>query len=143
MDLITSLTIEPSIYEPMQDSTGVYIDYIPSFNAQSKNANGIRCPCSSKRDKIYKTSSSLSTHCKTLMHKQWLSTVNANRHNLFIDNQTLTETVRQQQIIITELSNELANKNMQINYLFTTIITQNKPSTATNTSTEIDLINID
>ena len=62
------LATEPDIYSPNIDNNGDYIDKVPSFNTNAL-ANGIRCPCGTRKDKIYTSTSMFSSHIKTKTHE--------------------------------------------------------------------------
>ena len=83
-----SLITEPEIYTPNINENGIYIDYIPNKN---KIEYGIRCPCGSRKDKVYDTQSKFSTHTKTKIHKKWLESINNNKSNLYVDNLKLKD----------------------------------------------------
>lgn len=136
-----SLLIEPDLYTPIQNKDGIYIDKIPSFYDKPQ---GLLCPCSVKSQRNYNTSSSFSAHTKTQMHQKWLETVNTNKHNMLIENQQLADTVRKQQMIITDLSNKIEMKTLQINSLLElcTIVTSNGNKLKTDTSVS-NLLDID
>ena len=108
------LAIEPDIYSPSVDEKGNYIDKIPSF---SLIKNGLLCPCGSRKDKYYQSHSSFSTHTKTKNHQTWLSNINLNKVNYYIENEKMMENIQNQRLIIAKLEKEINNKNMTISYL--------------------------
>ena len=109
-----SLAIEPDTYSPSIDDQGKYIDKIPPFN---NIQNGLRCPCGTRKDKVYKTYPIFSQHIKTETHKKWLAYVNVNRANYYIENEEMKELIQNQKLIISKLEKELNNRNMTIDYL--------------------------
>lgn len=122
MDLIA----EPDIYAPSVDDTGTYTDKIPAFNNIKQ---GLRCPCGSRKDKIYATHSIFSQHIKTKTHSKWLEDINANRTNFYIDNIKLNELVNNQKIIIARLEQNCHNKSMTIDYLTQQLHSNIQPKT--------------
>ena len=107
MELVT----EPDLYSPSVDEIGNYIDKIPTFN----NINhGLRCPCSYK---LYESSSNFSKHIKTKNHQKWLTQLNLNKVNYYIENEKLNETIKNQRLIIAKLEKDMNNKIMTIDYL--------------------------
>jgi len=110
MELVT----EPEIYSPNIDENGNYIDSILSFNCIKY---GIRCPCGTRKDKIYQSSSTFSTHTKTKKHQLWLQQLNQNKANYYIENENLKEIIQTQKIIIAKYEKEIQNRNMTIEYL--------------------------
>ena len=108
------LVAEPDIYSPSLDDRGNYIDRIPAFNIIKK---GVYCPCGSRKDKIYDTNTAFSAHVKSKSHQKWLTGVNQNKVNLYIDNEQLKETVQNQRLIIAKLEKDLQNKSMTVDYL--------------------------
>ena len=117
MDLI----VEPDIYSPSVDNNGNYINKIPSF---TNLKNGLRCPCGTRKDKCYESASNFSTHIKTKKHIKWLSDVNLNRANYFVENVNLKETITSQKLIISRMEKDLQNKSLTIDYLTSQIYKQ-------------------
>jgi nucleoside 2-deoxyribosyltransferase len=112
MELVT----EPDVYSPSIDDNGNYIDKIPSFNTNAL-ANGLRCPCGTRKDKVYLSGPLFAAHCKTKTHEKWVQDLNTNKSNFFTENQKLSEIVHAQKIMIGKMELELASKTMTINYL--------------------------
>jgi hypothetical protein len=110
MELVT----EPEIYSPSMDDSGNYIDKIPSFFTVKY---GLRCPCGSRKDKVYDTHGVFAQHVKTKAHQKWLESVNSNKSNYFLENESLRETVQQQRIMIAKLEKDVHSKIMTINFL--------------------------
>jgi len=108
MELIT----EPDIYAPSIDETGKYIDKLPAFFK-----HGIQCPCGARKEKVYESKPKLKEHLKTKSHQKWLDDMNANRSNHFIESNQLKETVKNQQIIIAQLTRQLDAKMKEIEIL--------------------------
>lgn len=108
------LVIEPDMYYPSIDDNGNYIDKImPSMFIKK----GITCPCASRKEKVFETSSKFSCHSKTKNHKKWLETLNENRANYYIENEKSKETIKNQQLIIARMEKEIQTKIMTIDYL--------------------------
>jgi hypothetical protein len=108
------LVVEPDIYSPSIDEIGNYIDKVPSFNIIKK---GLLCPCGSRKDKLYESHSSFMTHIKTKNHQKWLSNLNLNKVNYYIENEKLQEIIQNQRLIIAKLEKDINTKNMTIDYL--------------------------
>ena len=108
------LVVEPDFYSPSIDESGNYVDKIPTSNIINQ---GILCPCSSRKAKVYKGYSNFSTHIKTQCHQKWLSSLNANKANYYVENKKLEEIVKQQRLIIAKNEQDLQNKSMTIDYL--------------------------
>ena len=108
------LVVEPDVYSPSIDETGNYIDKIPSFSLIKK---GLLCPCGSRKDKIYDSRAIFSSHIKTQMHTKWLSSLNLNKANYYIENEKLNETIQNQRLIIAKLEKDINTKIMTIDYL--------------------------
>jgi len=117
------LVIEPDIYSPNIDDNGNYIDYVPSFHTIKK---GIRCPCGSRKDKVYETTSIFSSHIKTKTHQKLLSTLNQNKSNFYVENIKLKETIQNQILIIGRLEKDLNAKLLTIDYLTNQLVNINK-----------------
>jgi len=105
------LVVEPETYAPNIDDSGNYIDAVPSMK------KGIRCPCGSRKDKIYETHSVFSTHIKTKTHQKWLSVLNQNKMNHFMENIHLKETIENQRMIIARFEKDLNSRMNTIDYL--------------------------
>jgi hypothetical protein len=110
------LATEPDVYSPSIDENGNYIDKIPSFNTNAL-ANGLRCPCGTRKDKVYLTGPLFAAHCKSKTHEKWVQDLNNNKSNFFTENQKLRDVVHAQKIMIGKLELEVSSKNMTIGYL--------------------------
>ena len=121
------LVVESDIYVPSIDENGNYIDKVPSFNIIKR---GLLCPCGSRRDKKYETSCIFSSHIKTKTHQKWLTDLNLNKVNLYIENEKLKNTVQNQKIIIAKMEKDINTKIMTIDYL--TLQLNKKFETVTN-----------
>ena len=110
------MVTEPDVYAPGIDDAGNYVDRVPSFKTQAL-ANGLRCPCGTRKDKIYSSAQLFTSHCKSKTHEKWVHDLNANKSNLFTENQKLRDIVHAQKIMIGKLELDVSSKNMTINYL--------------------------
>jgi len=140
MELVT----EPDTYSPNIDDKGNYIDKVPSFHTNAL-ANGLRCPCGTRKDKIYTSHAIFTSHIKTKTHEKWLQDLNTNRANFYIENQKLKDVVHSQKIMIGKLELELTNKNMTIDYLTQQLIkkTSTMSSKTIDSSSANDMIMFD
>lgn len=110
------LATEPDMYSPNIDDKGNYVDKMPSFNSNAL-ANGLRCPCGTRKDKVYISAPLFAAHCKSKTHEKWIQELNTNKSNFFTETQKLREIVHAQKIMIGKMELELSSKNMTINYL--------------------------
>ena len=115
------LVEEPDIYSPSVDENGNYVDIIPSFCLIKK---GLRCPCGSRKDKIYETNSIFSAHIKSKTHQKWIENLNLNMVNYYVENEELKETIMNQKLIIAKyekmiikLEKMIQDNMITINYL--------------------------
>ena len=108
------LIVEPDIYSPGIDDKGNYIDKIPSFNNLK---NGLRCACGTRKDKTYDCTAYFTSHIKTKTHQKWLSDMNTNKSNFFLENISLKDTISNQKQIIGKLEKEIQVKLKTIDYL--------------------------
>ena len=108
------LAVESDIYSPSIDDKGNYVDRIPSFNNVK---NGLRCPCGTRKDKTYDCTTYFSNHIKTKSHQKWLSDMNTNKSNFFLENISLKDTINNQKQIIGKLEKEVQIKLKTIDYL--------------------------
>jgi hypothetical protein len=113
------LAVEAELYVPSIDEHGNYIDKVPP---SSVFKNGLRCPCGSRKDKVYESYTLFATHIKSKCHQKWLDNVNLNKANYYIENENLKETVWNQRLIIAKLEKELQNKIMTIDFLTQQIV---------------------
>jgi hypothetical protein len=121
------LVHQPDVYSPNIDDLGNYIDSIPSFHVIKK---GVRCPCGSRKDKVYETQNIFSAHIKTKTHQKWLSTLNQNKANYYVENEKLKDILQTQRIVIAKLEKDLNMKTMTIDYLTTQLMKSNALSTS-------------
>jgi septal ring factor EnvC (AmiA/AmiB activator) len=110
MELVT----EPGMYAPSMNDAGNYVDKIPPFSTVK---HGLRCPCGSRKDKVYETVAVFASHVKTKHHQKWLAEVNTNKTNFLVENETLKTTIQNQRLIIAQMEKELQNQRMTIEYL--------------------------
>lgn len=109
------LVADSDIYEPsIGGANSDYIDYLPS---SSKFKNGLRCPCGARKDHVFDSRTSFSTHIKSKTHIKWLADLNMNKNNFYTECVTLRETVVMQKHIIAKLEKELSVKLKTIDYL--------------------------
>jgi hypothetical protein len=118
------IATEPDTYQPSIDERGNYVDKIPHFTSSVKC--GIRCPCGSRKDKTYESYSVFSQHVKTKTHQKWLSGLNENRANYYIENEQLKQTIQTQKMIIAKMDKDIQNKMMTIDYLTQQLMIPNK-----------------
>ena len=102
------MSVTPDMYTPSVDSEGNYIDNVPCMT------NGLFCPCTSRKDKAYETTAKFSAHTRTKIHQKWLTMLNQNKANYYVEFVKAKELVENQQKIITQLENELQKKMLMI-----------------------------
>jgi hypothetical protein len=123
LDTNTDVVMIPDNYYPSLDDNGNYIDNMIPFNFKKK---GITCPCGTRKDKIYSTQAVFNKHITSVTHQKWLTNMNLNKANYYIENVKLTEVVHNQRLIIAKFENDLNNRNMTIDYLTQQLNKQNK-----------------
>jgi len=128
------LSIDSDIYEPNIDDNGNYVDHLPS---SSKFTNGLRCPCGARKDHIFDSRASFSSHIKTKTHQKWTSDLNTNKMNFYLECEKLKEVVKSQQIIMAKLEREINTKLKTIDYLTQQLM--NKDSS----QNSVDLLSFD
>jgi hypothetical protein len=97
-----SLITDSDEYSPSIADDGTYVDQIPSFN---NHPQGFRCPCSNKS---YATRTLLAAHIRTVTHKRWVESLNANRSNHFADLEKERQLVKEQKIIMAQMQRDIA-----------------------------------
>lgn len=117
MELIT----EPEDYTPSLNIHGEYIDNIPSSNNNIFKI-GMRCPCGTRKDVVFKEPSKFRTHIKCKKHQEWLKSINNNRFNYIIENKKAQELIVNQRQLIHErdttircLTKEISKLELQLN----------------------------
>lgn len=133
MELVT----EPDTYSPNIDDKGNYIDKVPSFHTNAL-ANGLRCACGTRKDKIYTSHATFTAHIKTKTHEKWLQDLNTNKANFYIENQKLRDVVHSQKIMVGKLELELTNKNMTIDYLTKQLVKINTSVSSSSSSSNLN-----
>jgi hypothetical protein len=106
------LALEAEIYCPSVDEEHNYVDKMPPTIV-----HGIRCPCGSRKDKVYVSSALFNNHCKTKHHLTWIKELNLNKINHYKENEELKKTVQSQRIIISQLEKEIINKLRAIDFI--------------------------
>jgi len=130
------LSVTPDTYTPSVDNVGNYIDNTPMIK------NGIICPCGSRKDKVYESTSKFSAHTKTKIHQKWLTSLNQNKANYYVEMIHCKETIDNQQKIIARLENQLQKKTMTIDYL-TEILSQIKHYNQEKEHTVVNLLELE
>jgi hypothetical protein len=108
------LSVESDIYEPNINDDNNYADYIPP---SSKFNHGLRCPCGTRKDHVFDSRPSFTSHIKTKTHLKWLSDLNANKMNFYTECEKLKELAYSQKLIIGKLEKEVITKLKTIDYL--------------------------
>ena len=111
MNIDMEITLTPDVYTPSVDTLGNYIDNIPIIK------NGLFCPCGTRKDKTYETASKFSSHIKTKSHQKWLTVLNQNKANYYVEMLKCKELIGNQQKIIGQLENTVQKKTLTIDYL--------------------------
>ena len=104
-----NLICEPELYSPSVNADGNFIDVVPPVPSV-----GIRCPCACRKDKVYESHTLFASHIKTKAHQTWLHNLNLNKGNLYVQCEKYRETVAQQQSIIAEQSNKIAQLELDL-----------------------------
>jgi hypothetical protein len=131
------LVVEPDIYSPSINDSGLYVDKVPPFNYIKK---GLVCPCGSRKDKIYESHSVFVAHTKTKAHQKWIESLNLNRANFYVELEKSKEIISNQRLIIAKLEKDINNKIMTIDYLTQQI---HKTQTSSTNLSSINLLDFD
>lgn len=118
------LVVEPELYSPSIGIDGSYIDKVPTICMLK---NGMQCPCGSRKDKVYDSVSSFSSHQKTKVHQRWLTDINLNKSNYYIECIKLQDLVKNQQLIIGRLERTIQSNTTAIEVLSSEIDKLRKP----------------
>jgi len=134
------LVVEPDIYKPNIDINGNYVDKVPSFHIIKK---GIVCPCGSRKDKVYESHSVFSSHIKTKCHQKWLSVLNLNKVNYYVENEEFKQTIQNQKLIIAKMEKDINTKIMTIDLLTQDLNITRQKLNNTNCNTVNNLLEFD
>jgi len=107
-----NISLTPDMYTPSVDEHGNYVD-----GSHVLIRDGIRCPCGSRRDKIYGTSAQFTTHTKSKCHQNWLRQLNRDKANYYVELLNERAVNESQQKIIAQLNTKISNNLITINYL--------------------------
>ena len=110
-----SIATQPDMYTPSINEHGVYIDNIPSYNIFSNG--GVKCYCSTRKDKIYSTKAQFSAHTKTKTHKEWISKLNSEHMNYYAQSKIHENTIHNQKLIISQLEKKISIQDIIISTL--------------------------
>ena len=102
------LSLTPDTYTPSVNINGDYIDNIPQMK------HGISCPCGSRKDKAYETTAKFAIHIKSKTHQKWLTMLNQNKANYYVEMLTQKELVDTQRKLIAQLEQQLSQQNVTI-----------------------------
>ncbi len=127
------ISVQPDIYTPSVDNNGNYIDSLLSFNIQK----GIHCPCMPNKERVFNCVAKFNIHKKSKTHQKWLSALNQEKMNYFVENIQLKELVENQRKIISQLDIDNQNKKAVIEYL------NNQLKDKILSSTEVNLLDFD
>ena len=125
------ITTTPDTYTPIVNEMGNYTDRIPVIR------NGLYCLCGARKDKVYENASQFGTHIKTKAHQKWISALNQNKANYYVEMLQNKEIVENQKKIIAQLEIQLNKKSLTIDYLTQQLVSQMKSSMET-----VDLLDI-
>jgi len=117
------ISITPDTYTPSVNNEGNYIDNIPIIK------NGLFCPCGTRKDKTYENTTKFATHIKSKSHQKWLTILNQNKANYYVEMLTNKELVENQRKIIAQLENQLHKKSLTIDYLTEQLTSKTTPQT--------------
>ena len=120
------IALTPDIYTPSVDNAGNYIDNTPNI------IHGIYCPCGTRKDKAYETTSKFATHCKSIKHKNWLITLNQNKANYYVDLIEHKQIIENQRKIIQQLEQDIQRKTRTVDYLTDQLTYKTHPVIETN-----------
>jgi len=105
------ITLTPDTYTPGVNDNGDYVDCIPIIK------NGLFCLCGSRKEKAYENTIKFSAHIKSKSHQKWISSLNQNKANYYVEMVKNRETIENQKQIISKLENQLHKKTLTIDYL--------------------------
>lgn len=117
------LALESDIYCPLIDNNNNYVDKVPP-----NIPHGIRCPCGTRKDKVYYSQALFHSHIKSKHHIAWLSAMNLNKMNYYKENEDLKKTIANQKSLILQLEKEKLQNLRTINYLSQQLIKLSSPS---------------
>ena len=99
-----ALALEAELYAPNRDDQGKYIDFVPSLCLLK---NGIKCVCGSRKDQTFYAAGPFKKHFQCQKHKAWLKMKNLEPQNDIKIIHEHEKTIKNQQILIHELDQEI------------------------------------
>lgn len=109
------VALDSDIYEPCIDDNNNYIDYCPPGH---KFKNGLRCPCGSRQNHVfYNRSYFIAKHIKSDTHQKWLTDLNTNKGNFYVECQKMKDEIVTLKTIIAKQEKDNNLLKSQIVYL--------------------------
>jgi hypothetical protein len=108
----SAIATQSDIYSPGINSEGIYVDKIPPQHAFS--ASGLRCPCSTRKDKVFWTRQNFAIHIRSKRHQTWLGELSLENENLYVKSQEMEKTIKEQKILIARLEREITHRDITI-----------------------------
>lgn len=128
------MNLTPDTYVPSIDIHGNYVDNVPVIR------HGMYCPCGTRKDLLYKNTSCFVSHTKTKSHQKWLTFLNLNKANHFVELSKMKELVENQQKIIAKMEIEFSKKDATIHYLTEQLIKSSSFNPSPNIPLLLDLL---
>jgi hypothetical protein len=143
MDLI----LTPDLYEPSINDMGIFIDKIPAWSCLK--GKGIMCSCGTRKNKVYETSGTFSSHLKTQGHKQWIENLNANKVNFYLENVQMKKIIHELRSVLDKYEKELSRVKTQMqteisnrDHIIATMSNLLNDTSTDDGRSEIDLMNL-
>ena len=134
------MVLEPEIYTPSVDDNGTYINHLPSKEIVRL---GVRCPCGSRKNMIFKNTSNLNKHFDCEKHKSWLKNLNLNKLNHYNELIKTKEIIDQQKEQLIKLKQEIQEKNTIIINQAKQLVEQNINQNVNQNVTTVNLLELD
>ena len=109
-----ALALEAELYAPNRDDQGKYIDFVPSLCLLK---HGIKCVCGSRKDQTFYATGPFKKHLQCQKHKAWLKMKNLEPQNDIKIIHEHEKTIKNQQILIHELNQEIVLLKKKISVL--------------------------
>jgi len=104
------ISLVPDYYEPAIDDNGNYVDRLLG---QWPTA-GLKCACASRVDFCYSTKTRWTSHIKSQRHKSWVSNLNDNKANHYVELRKKDEVLQMQKGMLTERDIKIQQQSLII-----------------------------
>ncbi len=122
---LVNIVTNPTLYSPIQDDDGLFIDKKVDFDANLMN-HGLVCPCREIARIIFRRNANWKSHIKSKHHVAWIKKLNEEKRNILTEVDTLRRENKELKILNTQLQNEIGLRNGTVDLLTEQNLTMKK-----------------